>query len=177
VAGRWTAAILAAALLTGCGRAGGRPSVCAAGARTAVAGRLGVPASAVSQRVSTGNNAMPQCVLTARRPAAAPVVVTVNVDTGPQPYFRLERTAVEAAQQFGTVRLYAPPQQISGLGLDADWFPDGDYAMTTDGRRLITATIGWPRSSQAQRRALAETAARSFLGAPRRRAATGYPSG
>ena len=90
--------------------------------------------------------------------------MTVNLDNGPQPYFRLERTAVEATQQFGTERLYTAPDQIMGLGLDADWYPDGNYLETTDGSRLITATIAWPGSAQAHRRALSIAIARPFLG-------------
>jgi hypothetical protein len=117
---------------------------------------------------------MPQCVLKARRSARLPVQVTINLDNGPQPFFRLERTAVEASQQFGTVRLYAAPQQIPGLGLDADWFPDNNDLETTDGARLITVTIRWPRSSQAQRRALAAGMARPFLGHLRHNPAAGY---
>jgi hypothetical protein len=174
---RASAVVLAVVLLAGCGSAHHGPSVCVPRARAAVAGRLGVPVAAVSQSVSAGNNGMPECVLTARRSGEPAVRVTVNLDNGPQPYFRLERTVVEASQQFGTVRLYAAPQQIPGLGLDADWFPDGDYVMTTDGARLMTATVGWPHSTQAQRRALAQTAARAFLRRARRRAANGYPSG
>ena len=107
---------------------------------------------------------MPQCVLTATRPGQPPVRVTVNLDNGPQPYFRLERTAVEASQQFGTERLYAAPELVMGLGLDADWFPDANNLETTDGVKLITATIGWPGSSQGQRRALSVAIARQFIG-------------
>jgi hypothetical protein len=107
---------------------------------------------------------MPQCALTVRRPGERPVQVIVNLDNGPQPYFRLERTAVEATQQFGTERLYAAPDQIMGLGLDADWYPDGNYLETTDGSKLITATIAWPGSSPAQRRALSIAIAHPFIG-------------
>jgi hypothetical protein len=133
-------------------------------ARPTIASRLQVPVSAVSQVVSKGNNGMPQCVLTATRPGQPPVHVAVNLDSGPQPYFRLERTAVEASQQFGTERLYAAPELIMGLGLDADWFPDGNYVLTTDGVNLITTTVAWPGSSQAQRRALSVAIARRFVG-------------
>ena len=133
-------------------------------ARPTLGSHLQLPASAVSQAVSRGNNEMPQCVLTARPAARRPVRVTVNLDNGPQPFFRLERTAVEASQQFGTERLYAAPELIMGLGLDADWFPDGNYVLTTDGVKLITVTVAWPGSSQAARRALSIAVARRFLG-------------
>ena len=157
--------IAAAGLLSSCGgHAPHRPVVCVPGARSLLAARLGVASSAVSQSVSTGNNQMPQCVLTASRPGQRPVQVTANLDNGAQPYFRLERTAVEASQQFGTERLYAAPQLIFNLGLDADWYPDGNYVQTTDGVKLITVTVAWPGSSQAQRRALSVVIARRFLG-------------
>ena len=172
--GRSAVIVIAAVALAGCGaQARHRPPVCVRGTSALLASRLAIPQSAVSQAVSTGNNGMPQCVLSARRPGAQPVRVTANLDNGAQPYFRLERTAVEASQQFGTVRLYAAPQQIPGLGLDADWFPDGDYLETTDGVRLITVTIGWRGSSQAQRRGLAQAMARPFLERPRAKRATG----
>lgn len=135
---------------------------------------LGVPAASISEAVSTGNNGMPQCVLTVSRPGQRPVQVTANLDDGPQPYFRLERTAVEATQQFGTERLYAAPDQVSGLGLDADWYPDANYVETTDGVRLITVTVGWPGSSQAQRRALSIAVARRFLGPIHHNPSAGY---
>ena len=53
---------------------------------------------------------------------------------------------------------------VAGLGLDADWFPDGNYVLTTDGVKLITVTVAWPGSSQAARRALSIAVARRFLG-------------
>jgi len=151
-------------LVTGCGTARRHPTVCVRSARPTLASHLQVPVSAVSQVVSKGGNEMPQCVLTATRPGQPPVRVTVNLDNGPQPYFRLERTAVEASQQFGTERLYAAPELIMGLGLDADWFPDANNVETTNGVKLITATIAWPGSSEAQRRALSVAIARRFIG-------------
>jgi hypothetical protein len=167
--------IVVAGALSGCGaQAHRRPPLCVQSARAVLAAHLGVQVSAVSQAVSTGSNDMPQCVLTVRRPGSRPVQVTVNLDNGPQPYFRLERTAVEATQQFSTVRLYTAPQQISGLGLDADWFPDSDYLETTDGSRLITVTIGWPGSKGTQRRALAVVIARPFIGRLHHNPAAGY---
>jgi hypothetical protein len=157
--------LAAAGLLAACGgQSKPKPVVCVPRARPTVAAHLQLPVSAVTQAVNKGNNGMPQCVLTAVRPGQRPVVVTVNLDNGAQPYFRLERTSVEASQQFGTERLYAAPTLIMGLGLDAYWYPDPNYAQTTDGVRLITATISWPGSSQAHRQALAIAVARRFLG-------------
>jgi hypothetical protein len=170
------ALILAAAgLLSACGgQSQHRPVVCVPRARPTLAAHLQLPTSAISQDVSTGNNGMPQCVLTARPPAGHPVQLTVNLDNGPQPFFRLERTAVEASQQFGTERLYAAPELIMDLGLDADWFPDGNDVETTDGAKLITVTVAWPGSSQAQRRALAVAIAHRFVGRLRHNPNAGY---
>ena len=157
--------LAAAGLLSACGGQSQRkPVVCVPSARPTLAAHLRVQVSAVSRTVSKGNNGMPQCVLTVTRPGQPTVRVTVNLDNGAQPYFRLERTSVEASQQFGTKRLYAAPTLIMGLGLDAYWYPDANYAQTTDGVNLITATISWPGSSQAQRQALSVAVARRFLG-------------
>jgi hypothetical protein len=92
------------------------------------------------------------------------VRLSVEVDTAPQAYAVLERTAEEAAQIFGPVRFDTAPQDITGLGIDAQWFPAQQHLMTTDGVRLITATVDWPSARQSRRRALAEVAARPYLG-------------
>jgi len=102
------------------------------------------------------------------------VRVTVIVDAGAQPYFRLERTAVEAQQVFSSVREAPAPVQIPHLGLDADWFPDQQQMMTTDGRRLITAAVSWRHVPAARRRKLAAEAARAYLGPPRHNPSQGY---
>ncbi len=144
-------------------------TVCTTRGRTAIAGFLGVQPASVSNAASISSQASPQCVYRTGRAR-----LTVIVDTGPQPYFRLERTAVEAQQVFSTVREAPAPVQIPHLGLDADWFPQDQQMMTTDGRRLITAAARWPHSTQAQRRSLAEVGARAYLGALRHNPAAGY---
>jgi len=107
---------------------------------------------------------MRQCTYGARVGDGRRVVVTVNVDTGAQAYFRLERTVVEASQVFSTVRLIAAPQQVPGIGLDADWFPAERQLMTTDGRRLLTVSVGWGGATESRRRALVEAVVRPYLG-------------
>ncbi len=57
------------------------------------------------------------------------------------------------------------PQDISGVGLDADWFPPQQHLMTTDGVRLITATVDWPAMPGSRRIAIAIAMARPYLGA------------
>ncbi len=129
-----------------------------------VAGFLGVSVAGVSVRVTTANSGSPECDFTARPGGQGTVKLSVEVDTAPQPYAVLERSAEEAAQIFGPVRFETPPQNITGLGLDADWFPAQQHLMTTDGVALITATVSWPSVRQARRRALAAVAARPYLG-------------
>jgi hypothetical protein len=90
--------------------------------------------------------------------------VVVNVDASPQPYTRLERTIVEAGQQFGTVRSFAAPVAVGGLGLDAAWLPDQDELITADQRRLITVTVSW-KGSRRPRQALARALAHRYLAA------------
>ena len=91
------------------------------------------------------------------------VNVTVEVDVEPQAYAILERTIEEAAQIFPQ-RLFAAPQQVRGVGIDASWFPPQQHLLTTDAVRLVTATIGWPRVRRGRKVALAVVAARAYLG-------------
>lgn len=105
-----------------------------------------------------GNNAQPQCVFRARG-----LTATVNLDSSPQPYQRLERAIVELGQQFASVREVAPPQSIPHLGLDAAWIPDASQVITSDAKRLISVTVDWPHTPAATRRALGIALARVYL--------------
>jgi hypothetical protein len=138
-------------------------ALCPADAQRAMARLLSLPASSISLATSTGNNAMPQCTFKAGGAAGRPIVLIANVDSGPQPYFVLERTAVEATQQFTAKRMIAAPQDVSGLGLDADWFPAETQLMATDGHRLITVSVSWHGASQARKRVIAEAVTRPYL--------------
>jgi hypothetical protein len=100
--------------------------------------------------------------------------VVAIVDSSPQPYFRLERTVVEATQQFSSAPL-PMPVHIGGLGLDADWFPQPRQIETTDGRRLITVGVVWHGVPTRRRIALAKVIARTYLGPLDKKAAD--PSG
>jgi hypothetical protein len=117
---------------------------------------------------------MPQCTFTARDH----VSLTVNIYTGPQPYFLLERTAVETGQMLVPTHAAPPPQTVTGLGIDAYWFPDRNQLMSTDGVRLITASVSWAGASLARQLALATALSRMYLTVPRRSngLAKGYPS-
>lgn len=116
------------------------------------------------------NQASPQCVY---KRSGGPTV-TVIADHGPQPFFRFERTAVEAQQVFSSGRNFPAPIQIPHLGLDADWFPDRDQLMTTDGRTLITAEVAWRHAGPNQKQKLAGAAARAYLGPLRHNPSQGY---
>lgn len=151
-------------------------AVCSPAARDAMAGFLGVAPSAVATRLSRGNNTYLQCTFTARLATGDRVAVLVNDDTGPQAYFVLERTAIEAAQVFTAEREIPAPEAVN-LGIEADWFPYVTQLMTTDGVRLITATVMWPHASQRRMRELSIPIARTYLRAPRRSKANGFPSG
>ena len=109
--------------------------------------------------MSIGNNGSPQCTYALGRRS-----IVVNVDTGPQPYFILERTAVEAAQQFATVRTTPLPVHVGGIGLDAFWFPAASQFLTTDGVRLVAVTVTVPGARQARLSALGKAVARPYLG-------------
>jgi hypothetical protein len=146
------------------------PSVCSSSARADVARAASVSADAVSEKPGTSSQATPQCAF-----RAGSLKVLAIVDSGPQPYFRLERTVVEAQQQFGTVRLEPAPVHIGGLGLDADWFPKEMQIMTTDGDRLITVGVTWHKVPTKRRIALAKVIAHTYLGPLDRKAA--YPNG
>jgi hypothetical protein len=167
---------VALAVLTGCG--GGAPhkqttpttastkapaSPCAARSRDAVAQFLALPPADVSTTAGTGNNGMPQCTFAARPAKASAVSATANVDNGPQPYFILERTAVETSQLWGPKRFVPAPTAIDNLGIEADWFPNLSQLMSTDGLRLITVTMQWPGTPLARRIGLAEALSRTYL--------------
>jgi hypothetical protein len=153
-------------LLWGCGEAhpsgiqrGARSrSVCTAAASATLARAAGVPVASVQAVAATGNNAQPECRLSAGRLQAV-----VNVDASPQPYQRLERTIVEDGQQFGAVRNFSPPVAVGGVGLDAAWLPDQNRLITADRSRLVSVTLDWPAASPSRRRAVAGLLARSSL--------------
>jgi hypothetical protein len=172
--------------LTACGHsakhaaAPHKPAVCSAQARAAFAQYLALPVARVATAASTGNNGFPQCTFSASLAGGEHVSLTANDYTGPQPYFILERTTVEQAQIFGPKRFVAAPVAVTNLGIEADWFPNRDWLMSTDGIRLITAEVTWPRASQSHQIALAAALSRTYLKSQSTqqadKLAKGYPS-
>ena len=126
------------------------------------------------------DNGSPQCLWSAALSDGRRVRTNVNVYSGPQPYFILERTIVEDSQVFTVHPQHPPPLAVTGLGLEASWFPQYPYLMVTDGHRMLTVTVGWPHQSQRVKRALAEVVARPYLHTPHGKAAIrvaeGFPS-
>jgi hypothetical protein len=135
--------------------------ICRPAARVAVARAAGVAEESVAQASAEGNNAQPECHF---RVARRHLLLVANVDSAPQAYARLERTIVEAGQQFGAVRTFAPPVHVDRVGLDASWFPDQHQLMTTDAARLITVEVDWRGVHQRRSVALAAQVARIYLG-------------
>jgi hypothetical protein len=184
---------VAALLVCGCGGAAPKAhsvgrrhqaspagAVCIPATREALARFLEVSPARIKLAASVASNAMPQCALVAPAATSGRVVtVTVNVDNSPQPYFRLERTAVEAEQVFTPTRLVPAPVNITGVGLDAYWFPAQSQFMTTDGSRLITVSVTSPPIPQRREVPLAEELSRVYLRhySTARASANGYPSG
>lgn len=131
---------------------------CAPAARGVISRAVGAP---VVQRAGESSQATPECVI-----RSGAVKVTVEVDSFPQPYFRLERTAIEAGQQFSGLRVEAVPQVVSGIGIEAFWFPTERKLSVTEGRRLITVLVVWSGFRAGRREALAIAIARRYLGPP-----------
>jgi len=131
-------------------------------ARVAIGRDLRVAPGSLSSSASVANSGFPQCAFGARVGGRG-VVVVVEDDVEPDAYAVLERTIDEAAQIF-PVRLSAAPMHVAHLGLDASWFPEEGHLETTDGVRLVIATVSWPRAPLGRRIALAVAAARTYLG-------------
>jgi hypothetical protein len=156
-----------AQLVAGCGGSSpARPAVCKLKAQQAIARDLGIAPGAVAYARSVANNDMPQCAFRARA-SGRTVVVAVNVDNGPQPYFRLLRTVVEASQIFGVPPPgFHAPQGLSGLGPYASWFPNNHQLMATNDRVLLTVTVTWPGRGRDEEVGLARAAVVPYLVRP-----------
>jgi hypothetical protein len=136
---------------------------CASRSRDAVARFLALAPASVSVAAGRGNNLMPQCTFTVHPAHASTVSMVANVDNGPQPYFILERTALEDSQIFGPKRFVAAPTALPNLGIEADWFPNLSAVMSTDGLQLITVTVHWPGAPVGREIGLAQALSRTYL--------------
>jgi hypothetical protein len=152
------APVVLALALAACGSsAPALKAPCQANARAAVARTLGV--KTVSAKESTGSNGSPQCTY-----AAGGRSVVANINVTPQAYFIVERTAVEASQQFAPIPAAKLPVQVDHVGLEAFWYPAFDQFETTDGVRVIQVTVTVPGASRARLIAIGKAAATPYLG-------------
>jgi hypothetical protein len=90
-------------------------------------------------------------------------VVTLTVDTAPQPFQRLERQIEETDQIFTPHRITPAPIDIRGVGLDASWFPALQEVLTANRRALVAVNVGWAGHTEGRRRAAATAIARSVI--------------
>jgi len=151
--------------LAGCGAS--RPTLpasCRSKVVDAVARAAARPTSAVRVVSYVANSGAPSCRYTVEEVGGRMVVVAVSADGAPQAYYRLEREIVEDSQSFTPTRLAPVPTNVPDLGLGASWFPLMSALLTSDGVRLITVTVRWPKATQASEIGLAVAAARPYLG-------------
>lgn len=139
---------------------------CSAKARAILAHLAGVPVANVKQVHYTAPSGASSCRLTVTGKHTGHLVVELEFDTAPQAYYRLEREAVEDAQAFATstTHTYPPPQALANVGLEADWFPGEQKAMTTDGKTLYSILITWPHVKMAREKALGAHIALALVG-------------
>jgi hypothetical protein len=164
IAADTSAAVAVVWLLAGCGNsAPARPPVCILKAQQAIARDLSVGAGTIGYAKSVGSNGMPQCAFTARA-GGHRAHVLVNVDNGPQAYFRLLRTVDEATQIFGPPPPgFQAPQTVSGLGPFASWFPTRNQLMATNDVDLLTVTVTWPGARRSAEARIARAAIVPYL--------------
>ncbi len=172
------ATTVAALALAACGTsgharttiAGGWPvrhPVCLRASLAAIGRYLDVPVSGVSHQISTGNNAMPQCLYRAHRSGGQSVSVLANDEVTQAAYFVVLRTIDEAAQNFAPAKPNPPPVAVNNLGLESSWFPAEQWLISTDGYRVLTVSVDWPGASEQRKIALARGVTAPYLHTPR----------
>ncbi len=136
--------------------------VCIAAEQRTIAAALKVRAATIQERQFISTNGMPQCnYVVARAHSGGPrgkVVVTVNVDNGPQPHWRLMRKVVEAGQLFGPPpKGWRAPSAVHGLGAYASWFWNLNQlmALNVGHEYLLTVGVIWHHATKAELRNVA----------------------
>jgi hypothetical protein len=173
-------AVLAAALVAGCGSSSDSDQSASSPASTQAAptvtstpttARLAPPCSrrarAVLERAAGHATAHPftsPSLAASCRLEAGPLTVISRLDSAPQAYTRLERGVTEYGQNVLHSGSRSYPQSIKHLGLDAHWLAAEDRLLTTDGVRLIDLKVRWPSASETARKALAIRLAHVYLG-------------
>jgi hypothetical protein len=91
---------------------------------------------------------------------------SVTINTNPQPFKDFQRWVVETTQNAGTARLGADftPQQVDGIGIEADWVPATYLFETANNERWIAVQLTCPSPAPANL-TLAKTLARAALAA------------
>jgi hypothetical protein len=95
--------------------------------------------------------------------------VIVELDSAPQPYFRMDREQTEFWQnvEWSGQAAKAAPYPITSLGLGGYWFPLQRRLLTTDGVRLVTIKVRSAGSAgPTARKKLATRLAHVYLGPP-----------
>jgi hypothetical protein len=119
-------------------------------------------AATSTQEVTAG---LSTCSYDRRTPkAGACTAATVTINTNPQPFKDFQRWVVETTQNAGTARLGKDfaPQQVDGIGIEADWVPGTLTFETANNERWIAVQLRCP-SSGPPSLALAESLAKAAL--------------
>jgi hypothetical protein len=169
------AALAAAALVAGCGSssAGTRTPSAPASARSHLASACSLRTQRILSRYGstrpspfTASNLAKSCHF--QGTGGGPDVI-VELDSAPQPYFRMDREQVEFWQnvEWSGQAAKAAPYPITSLGLGGYWFPLQRRLLTTDGVRLVTIKVRSAGSAGPMaRKSLATRLAHVYLGAP-----------
>ena len=119
-------------------------------------------AATFTQEVTPG---LSTCSYHRRGPqAGACTAATVTINTSPQPFKDFQRWVVETTQNAGTARLGKDfaPQQVAGIGIEADWVPGTLTLETADNDRWIAVQLRCANPGP-QSLALAKALARAAL--------------
>lgn len=143
-----------------------RHPVCLRASLAAIARSLAVPVASISHSISTGNDAMPQCLYSAHRVGRRTIKVLANIDSTGGAYFVVERTIDEAAQTFTYPQRGSPPPVAVSIGLLASWFPEEQWLISTDGYNVMTVSVDWTGASQQRKIALARAVTAPYLHTP-----------
>jgi len=163
---RGRGALVAAALVVGCGSSAPAATTTPTTHRAAASSRTGCPhavASAMGAGATTHVVSDDPGTLVCDYVASG-ARVRVTVDSLPQAYERWNRAQVETWQNYAGWN-HVPsraPQLVNGVGIAAFWIPHDRRLVTTAGGRLITVVVRAP-AHRAAALALARVVARRAL--------------
>ena len=137
---------------------------CSPRARATLARAASVATSSVRAKPFTASSGAESCHL---QSSGGDLDVVSELDSAPQPYFRMEREQVEFWQnvEWSHKTARASPRPVKHLGLDGYWFPLQSRLLTTDGVRLVMVKVrSGPTGDPTEREAIATRLARVYLG-------------